>query len=83
MPTLISPTGAEYRTEDAVEITRLRARGYAVGTERPPTVVDEQFHPTEHNVDEVADYLEDHPDDTKRVIAEEKAGKARKSIVGE
>ena len=82
MPTLISPNGAEYRTESAVEITRLRARGYAV-EEQPPTVVDEQFHPADHKVDEVLDYMESHPDDVTRIIAEEKAGKARTSIIGD
>ena len=41
------------------------------------------FDPAEHTVDEVHDYLDEHPDDEKRVMKAERAGKARVGIIGD
>lgn len=83
MPVLISPEGVPFRTESAFEIVRLKARGYVEEGEPVVTFSNTQFHPADHNVDEVLAYIEEHPEDATRVIAEEKAGKARTSIVGD
>lgn len=83
MPTLISPGGQFYRSETPLEITRLRARGYTFEGEPVVSFADTQFHPVHYAVKEVLDYIEAHPEDADRVIAEEKSGKARVSIVGE
>lgn len=83
MPVLISPDGRRYRTEQPAEITRLRNARYTVeGEEEIVTVDDTRFHPGDHKVEEVAAYVAEHPEDAARVIAEEKAGKARTGIVG-
>jgi len=41
------------------------------------------FDPGEHTVAEVHDYLAAHPDQLDAVVAAEKSGKARTSIVGD
>ena len=82
MPNLISPTGESYRTENPTEVTRLRARGYSIEGEAVVTVADSQFHPGDHGYKEVLAYIEENPADATRVIAEEKAGKRRVSIIG-
>jgi hypothetical protein len=82
VPALYSPDGVRYRTEDPLEVTRLIAAGYTDTRKRPPTIVDVQFHPSDHGVDEVLTYLAEHPEEAERIIAEEKAGKARVSIIG-
>lgn len=82
MPVLFSPDGRRYRTEIATEAVRLKAAGYTEKPERPPTVVDLQFHPAGVSVQEVNDYLSANPGDAERVIAEEKAGQARVTIIG-
>lgn len=41
------------------------------------------FDPGDHTVAEVEAYLADHPEDSDRVIAAERAGRGRKGIVGE
>lgn len=75
MPVLYSPDGREYRTETPAEITRLTmSAGYR--TERP-------FVPEEHSVAEVLEHVEEHPDEAPDVVAAERRGKARKTIVGE
>lgn len=79
LTTLFSPEGVPFRTSSPTTITRLKTRGY---TEQPPEG-DELFHPGDHKVDEVQEYIEKNPADAQRVIAEEKAGKARVSIVGD
>lgn len=83
MPNLISPDGETFRSESPVEITRLRSRGYTLEGESVVTFADTQFHPGDHKVDEVKAYIALHPEDANRVIAEEKAGQARVTIVGE
>ena len=83
MPVLYSPDGIRYRTEDPLEVTRLKATGYTETQKRPPTIVDLQFHPVDHSVDEVLTYVAEHPAEAERVIAEEKAGKARVTLVGQ
>jgi hypothetical protein len=82
MPALYSPDGVRYRTEDPLEVTRLKAIGYTDTRKRPPTIGDLQFHPDDHSVDEVLTYVAEHPAEAERVIAEEKAGKARVTLVG-
>ena len=44
---------------------------------------DEPFDPSEHTVIEVQDYLGEHPDDTERVLAAERADRGRKGILGD
>lgn len=82
MPNLISPDGVTFRTENPSEIVRLKSRGYAVEGEPVVTVHDTQFHPADHGYREVLDYIAEHPEQANRIIAEEKAGQARISIVG-
>lgn len=81
---LISRDGIPFRSESPTEITRLLSRGYTVEGEPATTFHDELFHPGDHKVDEVQAYLADLvvAGDVHRVIAEEKAGQARVSIVG-
>lgn len=80
---LYSPSGQRYRTEIPTEITRLRSSGYTDGPERPATVTDLQYHPADHPYQEVLDYMAEHPEESDRIVAEEKAGKNRVSITGE
>lgn len=82
MPALFSPTGERYRTEVPAEVTRLLAAGYTESPNRPPTVDDTLFHPGDHAAVDVIGYLAANPGDAERVIAEEKAGKARITIIG-
>lgn len=74
--TLYPPLGGQpITTTDPSEATRLQAYGY---TDEP------LFDPAEHKVEEVREHLTEHPEDTPRVVAAEKAsGKSRKSIVGD
>jgi hypothetical protein len=44
---------------------------------------DTTFHPGDHGIPEVLAHLEENPVDAERVLAEERAGKARKGILGE
>jgi hypothetical protein len=88
MPTLYSRNRdgdvVEFRTEDPLELVRLRAYGYSeVQPQDRVTVADQQFHPGDHGYQDVLTYLAENPADADRVIAEEKAGKARVSIVGD
>jgi hypothetical protein len=83
MPEFTHPQHGSYRTEIPSEMVRLKASGYTEGG-RPVATVDEQrFHPANKPFQEVLTYINDHPEDADRVIAEEKAGQRRKSIVGE
>jgi hypothetical protein len=82
MPALYSPDGTRFRTEDPAEVTRLKAIGYTETRKRPPVAKDLQFHPDDHSVDEVLTYVAEHPAEAERIIAEEKAGKARVTLVG-
>lgn len=43
----------------------------------------DEFDPTDHTVNEVLEYLQDHPEDRDRVLAAEEAGRGRKGIVGD
>jgi hypothetical protein len=73
--------GVPYETTDPVEVTRLRmSRGHTTGEPEPDP--DPRFHPENHDVASVMAHLEDHPEDHDRVLAEERGGKARKSILG-
>lgn len=85
MPTFkLKSDGREYTTDNPIEVTRLRAsRQYEeVGVE-VHTVADTRFHPVDHTVAEVKAYLDEHPEDAGRVIAEEKGGQARSSLLGD
>jgi hypothetical protein len=54
------------------------------GEEPPPDPpVGEVFDPSEHTVAEVNEYLDANPDDEDRVIEAERAGKARKALIGD
>jgi hypothetical protein len=72
--TLYNPLdGGQVITSTRAEVVRLRAAGY---TEDPP------FDPTEHKVEEVQAHLAEHPEDAPRVVAAEKTGRRRSTIVG-
>ena len=77
-------TGAAYDTEDPVEIARLTvSRSHRLTPGEEPTVEDSLFHPKDHTVADVINYLSEHPEHYNRVVAEEKAGANRKGIVGD
>lgn len=78
MPELTSPDGSKFRTESPVEITRLKSRGYVEGVPG-----DRLFHPGDHKIPDVLAYMADNPQDIDRVLEEERAGQARKGILGE
>lgn len=83
MPQLYSPDGTPYRTDNQSEVIRLRGAGYnETKPEERVTFADQQFHPADKKVDEVLTFLAEHPQDAERIIAEEKAGQARVSIIG-
>ena len=82
MPVFVSPDGVPFRTENAAEGVRLKSRGYTLQGEPVTTFADEQFHPGDKGVDEVIAYMTQHPEQASRIIAEEKSGKARVTIVG-
>lgn len=42
---------------------------------------DEGFDPAEHSVDEVNDYIDEHPDEADAILAAEQRGKGRKGIM--
>jgi hypothetical protein len=46
-----------------------------------PDADDEDYDPSEHTVDEVLAYLDDHPDEAKQIRKSEKAGKGRVGIL--
>lgn len=75
MPVIYSPDGRPYRTDSPTEIIRLTmSEGYRHA--RP-------FVPDEHTVPEVLEHVEEHPAEAPAVVAAERRGKARKSIVGD
>ena len=43
----------------------------------------ESFDPSEHTVADVHDYIAKHPDEADAVLAAEKSGKARATLVGD
>jgi hypothetical protein len=75
--------GREYTTHNPAEVNRLRlSRSYEeVGVDPVPTVKDEQFHPEGHSVKDVRSYIDRHPAERERILAEEKAGKARTTLL--
>jgi hypothetical protein len=78
-------SGAEYVTSDPAEIIRLRAaRGHTEDrAEVSEAVGGSLFDPSAHDVSAVIEYLSTHTEDYQRVVEAERAGKNRKSIVGE
>lgn len=85
MAELIAPDGRTFRTNDPGTINRLTlSGGYKLaGAPEVPTVEDLQFHPTGKHVSDVLKYIEENPEERTRIIAEEKAGKNRPTIVGD
>jgi uncharacterized phage protein gp47/JayE len=84
------PTGAEYSSESPAEVTRLRMShkyrevGVQVPVESTKDGEPQVFHPADHSVKEVQQYIKDHPEDADRVIAEELAAEQpRTTIVGD
>ena len=83
MAQMVHRTLPPYRTDDPMEIGRMKARGYVeADAGLPPSIEEQRFHPDGKSVAEVQQYLDEHPEDADRVVAEEKAGAARVSIVG-
>lgn len=82
MPTFVLEDGREYTTEDPGQVNRLRlsTRYTEKGAEK---VADPVFHPEQHTVSEVAEYIAANPQDAERVRAEERGGKGRSSLLGE
>lgn len=82
--TLISPDGRPYHTSNPVEITRLKAaQGYVEEGEREIATDDGLFHPAGQTVKTVQKFIDENPDQAERVLAEERAGEARKTLVGD
>lgn len=85
--TLYSPDGRPYETGSPTEITRLKAYGYsATPPEKlvvpaPDAAVLEVFDPADHTVDEVNAFVKDHPELSEAIVAAERQGKNRSSIV--
>lgn len=87
--TLYAPDGRSYETGSPAEITRLKAYGYSetppeklVVPAEPDAAVLEVFDPAGHNVDDVNAFVKDHPELAGAVLAAERQGKNRSSIVG-
>ena len=83
MPDFYDRNGTKISTEIPAEAVRLRARGYSEGKQQRPA--DARFHPGDKSAEEVKAYLasvEGNKPEHDRVIAEEKGGQARVSIVG-
>lgn len=74
MDFLYSPDGRAVPAGTPTEANNLRARGY---TEQRP------FVPAEHTVAEVLEHVEQNPEQAPAVVTAERAGKSRRSIVGE
>jgi hypothetical protein len=73
--TLVSRDGSEYRTSNVLEMRRLiNGFGYSIK--------GNAFDPSAHDVKAVLKYVEENPDDAERVLAAEREGQARVSIVG-
>lgn len=94
MTTFYNAEGFAYSTEDPAEITRLRySRGnFTEPPSSPETAFadaggDDRFHPDAHPVGDVLAKLEEAKAagdiaEVARIVAEEKAGQARKGILG-
>jgi hypothetical protein len=81
---LYSRDGTKYNTEDALEISRLKARGYTeTYNSKDPRPVSTRFNPNDHSAVDVLQYLAENPGDAERVIATERGGKNRATIVGQ
>lgn len=93
--TFFNAEGTPYTTDDPNEITRLQTSrhhfpsppekpgdvGGAVAQQQHD-VEAAQFHPADHGVAEVLDYVEKNPAEGARILAEEKAGAGRVTILG-
>lgn len=86
--TLYSPDGRPYSTTSPTEITRLKA-GYGY-TDTPPEQLavaapdgtpPQVFDPAEHTVDQVNAFIAEHPELADAIVAAERQGKNRSSIV--
>jgi hypothetical protein len=79
----LAGSGDESSGEDAVEAPPA-AVGDAVPGESPAQEEAGEYDPSQHSVDEVQDYLASADDaERDRVLAAERDGKARKTILGE
>lgn len=85
--TLYSPDGRPYSTASPTEITRLKFSGYTTTPPEQLVVTDAEqlapvvFDPAEHTVDQVHEFLKEHPELAESVVAAERQGKNRSSIV--
>ena len=49
----------------------------------PPESLEETYDPSEHNVDAVLEYMDEHPEQRDEVLAMERAGRGRKGLLGD
>lgn len=75
MTVLVSKDGVEYRTSNVLEMRRLiNGFGYSIK--------GEAFDPSEHDVKAVLKYIDENPGDAERVLAAEREGQGRVTILG-
>jgi len=86
--TLYSPDGRPYSTASPTEITRLKAGyGYTetapqqLAVAAPAGTPRQVFDPAGHTVDQVNAFIAEHPELADAVVAAERQGKNRSSIV--
>ena len=66
---------------EVVGVDIISGAGNDPGAPPDPPAAD-VFDPSGHTVDEVLAYLDEHNDETERVLERERAGKNRASLVG-
>ena len=72
--------------KDAPEVEHTGIEGLredlAEGDEEEVEQVDSDYDPSEHTVNEVNEYVAEHPEEADAIYAAEEAGKARTGILG-
>ena len=90
MVLLRSPSGLTRETEGPLEIRRLMLWGWVPVYDEPrpspppppPVPVPTEFDPNQHTEEEVLAYVAKNPSEVLKILAKEKAGKARVRLVG-
>ncbi|QDH93081.1 hypothetical protein QDA02_gp84 [Microbacterium phage Margaery] len=81
-----TPAEPENGAEEAAEATGDEAEPETepedAADEEPVTVPDDGYEPADHNRNEVQKYLSENPDQAEYVLARERTGKARVSLIG-
>lgn len=68
---------------EALGVTTSTRKPKATAEAKPKEAAakDETYDPGDHNVDDVLEHVEKHPDERKAVLKAEKAGQARKTLI--